>query len=69
MWKSNKVENPKEIDISNENLSISVLSGYRESLSIATPDQQRILRKNKRKKNSRQFFHNKRNYSKNIQRR
>ena len=39
--KNTKIEKPPEIDISNDNLSISVLSGHRESLSIVTPDQQR----------------------------
>ena len=48
--KSNRIENPSEIDIWKENLSVSVLSGHGESLSSVTPDQQRIPRKNKIKK-------------------
>ena len=48
---STKIEN-SEIDISNDNLSISVFPGQREILSSATPDKQRIPRKNKIKKTS-----------------
>ena len=50
--KSTKVEKPSEIDISKDNLSISVLSGHRESGSSVTSYQQHIPRKNKRKKTS-----------------
>ena len=46
---STKIEEPSEIDIFNDCLSISVLSGNREILSSVTPYQQRIPRKNKRK--------------------
>ena len=47
-----KIEKPSEIDIRNGKLSISVLSGYGESLSSVTPDQQHIPYNNKRKKTS-----------------
>ena len=50
--KSTKIEKPSEIDICNDDISISVLYGHRESLSSVTPDQQRIPCKNKRNKNS-----------------
>ena len=49
---STKIEKPSEIDIRNDNLSVYVLSGHRESLSSVTPDQQNIPCKNKRKKTS-----------------
>ena len=49
--KSTRIENPSEIDIWKENLSVSVLSGHGESLSSVTPDTLCIPRKNKRKKN------------------
>ena len=45
--KITKIEKLSEIDISNDDLSISVLSGYWEILSSITPYQQRIPRKNK----------------------
>ena len=45
--KSTKMEKPKEIDIRKDNSSLSGMSGYGESLSSATLDQQRIPRKNK----------------------
>ena len=48
--KSTRIENPSEIDIHKENLSVSVLSGHGESLSSVTPDILHIPRKNKRKK-------------------
>ena len=54
---------PSEIDIRNEDLSISVLSEHRESLSSVAPDQKRIRRKDKRNKNFKRFDHEKRNYS------
>ena len=50
--KSTKIENPWEIDISNGNLSISVLYGHRESLLSLITDQQHIPLKNKIKKTS-----------------
>ena len=39
---STKIEKPSEIDIRNDNLSVYVLSGHRESLSSVTPDQKNI---------------------------
>ena len=50
--KSTKIEKPLEIDIINNDLNISVLSGQNESLSSLAPDQQRIPRNNKRNKTS-----------------
>ena len=49
---STKIENPKEIDISKDNSSLSVMSGHAESLSSVTPDQQHIPCKYKRNKTS-----------------
>ena len=48
--KINKIEKPKEIDISKENSIISGMSVHGESLSSITPDKRRITRNNKRKK-------------------
>ena len=45
--KITKIEKLSEIDISNDDLSISVLSGYWEILSSITPYQQRIPCNNK----------------------
>ena len=50
--KSTRIENPSEIEIHKDNLSIYAVSGHGESLSSLTPDQQRITRKNKINKTS-----------------
>ena len=50
--KITRIEKTSEIDISNDDLSISVLSVHRESLSNVTPYQQHIPRNNKIKKTS-----------------
>ena len=50
--KSTRIEKPSEIDICNNNLSISVFYGHREILSGVTSYKQRIPSKNKRKKTS-----------------
>ena len=59
--KITRIEKPSEIDISNENLSIFVLSGHGKSLSSVTLDQQHIPRTNKRKKISDTFITRKEN--------
>ena len=50
--KSNRIENPSEIDNRKDNLSVYVLSVHAEILSSVTLDQQHINIKNKRKKYS-----------------
>ena len=45
--KITRIENPSEIDICKDNLSVSILSGHGESLSSVTPDTLCIPRKNK----------------------
>ena len=49
---SNKIENPKGIDIRKENSSISGMYGHGGSVSSVTPDKQCITCKNKRNKTS-----------------
>ena len=48
--KSNRIENPLEIQIQKDNLSVSGFSLKGESLSCETPDTLRIPLRNKRKK-------------------
>ena len=50
--KSTIIDNPSEIDIHRDNLSVSVLSVQLESLSSVSLDILHIPRKNKRKKTS-----------------
>ena len=50
--KINRIENPSEIHIHKDNLSVSGLSGQGEILSSETLDTLHITRKNKRKKTS-----------------
>ena len=47
--KSTRVEKPSEINICKDNLSAYVFYGNGESLSSATPDQQRVTRKKGKK--------------------
>ena len=49
-YKINRIEKPSEIYIHKDNLSVSGLYGQGESLSIVTPDNPCIPRKNKRNK-------------------
>ena len=64
--KSTKIEKPSEIDIRNEDLSISVLYGNRESVSSVNSYQQCTPSK-KIKIKFRHFDNRKRNYSRSSQ--
>ena len=54
-YKSTRIEKPSKIDISNDYLGVSVLSGQGEILSNLKPDILQIPRNNKRERNSKHF--------------